>query len=109
MLVRPLLVLALATAASAAPAQAVLGDGSAANGKPRPLVIWHGLGDTAHSKGMDQFANFVRKTYPGIFVHSVIAPSDGSPNEESKAGWVSERWASAVSRSSASLERRRGR
>lgn len=58
--------------------------------KPRPLVIWHGMGDTAHSRGMDQFANSVRKMYPGIFVHSVIAPNEGSPSDESKAGWVSE-------------------
>lgn len=86
MLLSQLAQLLLATRAAAAPAQAVLGSSSSS---PRPLVIWHGLGDTAHSKGMDQFAAFVRDEFPGIFVHAVVAPNDGSPSDEQKAGWVS--------------------
>jgi hypothetical protein len=91
MLLSQLAQLLLATSAAAAPAQAVLGSTSSS---PRPLVIWHGLGDTAHSKGMDQFADFVRDEFPGIFVHAVVAPNDGSPSDEQKAGWVSgaSRW-----------------
>lgn len=100
---------------SAAPAQAVLGSagssgwssssGSNSNSNPRPLVIWHGLGDSAHSRGMDQFQDAVREMHPGIFVHSVIAPNDGSPSDESKAGWVScSRWQWGVWESTAELQ-----
>ncbi|BEI87849.1 uncharacterized protein CcaverHIS019_0105670 [Cutaneotrichosporon cavernicola] len=72
----------LLTAVVAVPTQTVLESSG-----PRPLVIWHGLGDTAHSKGMNQFADFVRDEYPGIFVHSVVSPNGGSPSDEQKAGW----------------------
>lgn len=89
MLVPQLVQLLLATTAAAAPTQAVLGPSSSKG--PRPLVIWHGLGDTAHSKGMDQFAEFVRDEFPGIFVHAVVSPNDASPSDEQKAGWVSAR------------------
>lgn len=54
---------------------------------PRPLVIWHGLGDTAHSDGMDEFIGIVRTRYPGIFVHSVVAPVNADPGSEQQAGW----------------------
>lgn len=54
---------------------------------PRPLVIWHGLGDTAHSGGMDEFIGIVRTRYPGIFVHSIVAPLNSGPSEEQRAGW----------------------
>lgn len=54
---------------------------------PRPLVIWHGLGDTAHSGGMDEFIGTVRTRYPGIFVHSVVSPLDKDPTAEQRAGW----------------------
>ncbi|GMK54298.1 hypothetical protein CspeluHIS016_0108840 [Cutaneotrichosporon spelunceum] len=74
--------LLLVSSAVAAPSQALLGSSG-----PRPLVIWHGLGDTAHSKGMDQFADYVRDEFPGIFVHAIVAPNEGSPRDEQKAGW----------------------
>lgn len=54
---------------------------------PRPLVIWHGLGDTAHSDGIDEFISIIRTRYPGIFVHSVVAPLNSGPSEEQRAGW----------------------
>ncbi|KAI0697270.1 alpha/beta-hydrolase [Cytidiella melzeri] len=38
---------------------------------PRPLVIWHGLGDSYGSPGILKFMEEIRSMYPGIFVHSV--------------------------------------
>lgn len=60
---------------------------SGARGFPRPLVLWHGLGDQAHSGGIDEFIADVRTRYPGIYVHSVVSPLDGSPEAEQRAGW----------------------
>ncbi|KAI0344713.1 alpha/beta-hydrolase [Trametopsis cervina] len=37
----------------------------------RPLVIWHGLGDSYGSEGILDFMDAIREMYPGIFVHSV--------------------------------------
>ncbi|KAF8556342.1 palmitoyl-protein thioesterase [Imleria badia] len=42
----------------------------------RPLVVWHGLGDTYASPGMVEFQNEVKKMHPGIFVHSVHIDQD---------------------------------
>lgn len=42
----------------------------------RPLVIWHGLGDTYASRGIIQFESEVKKLHPGIFVHSVYINRD---------------------------------
>ncbi|KAK1922121.1 putative palmitoyl-protein thioesterase [Papiliotrema laurentii] len=54
---------------------------------PRPLVIWHGLGDTALSEGISGFIADIQDLYPGIFVHSVQIPLNGSPDDERKAGF----------------------
>ncbi|KAG8721358.1 hypothetical protein FRC08_013721 [Ceratobasidium sp. 394] len=56
--------------------------------RPHPLVLWHGLGDSAHSEGMDQFALLIKDVHPGIFVHS-ISLSDNQ-NDDRKAGWFGE-------------------
>ena len=53
----------------------------------RPLVIWHGLGDTYASPGMVQFENEVKKMHPGIFVHSVYVDQDAKADK--RAGFVS--------------------
>ncbi|KAI5123852.1 hypothetical protein M0805_005670 [Coniferiporia weirii] len=37
----------------------------------RPLVLWHGLGDSYASAGMLEFANLIKGVHPGIFVHSI--------------------------------------
>ena len=55
---------------------------------PRPLVIWHGLGDTALSKGIQGFIEDIQSTRPGIFVYSVQIPEGGSEDDERKAGFV---------------------
>lgn len=79
--------------AAAAPAQQQQAplEAPAPAASPRPLVVWHGLGDTAHSEGMDAFADRVRELYPGIYVHNVVVPRDASSSQESRAGW----WGSA--------------
>ncbi|KAH7926689.1 alpha/beta-hydrolase [Leucogyrophana mollusca] len=51
----------------------------------RPLVIWHGLGDTYDSPGMLQFQSEVKKMHPGIFVHSVYI--DQNPKADQRAGF----------------------
>ena len=38
---------------------------------PRPLVIWHGLGDSYNSPGILEFIARVKDMHPGIFVHSI--------------------------------------
>ncbi len=90
-----LLALAVATVSSSASpikdrSQAVL---SASSFKPhnasRPLVIWHGLGDTAHSAGILGFIKDVQDIYPGMFVHSVKIPEEGTLEDERRAGFVS--------------------
>ncbi|WVO16415.1 hypothetical protein L204_104090 [Cryptococcus depauperatus] len=64
--------------------QVVLAPG---NNSPRPLVIWHGLGDTALSPGIQDFIERIRSIHPGIYVHSVQIPRDGSLDDERKAGF----------------------
>ncbi|KAJ7647520.1 palmitoyl-protein thioesterase [Roridomyces roridus] len=49
---------------------------SFASATPRPLVLWHGLGDSATSKGMLEFAQEIRGVHPGIFIHSVYLDED---------------------------------
>ncbi|KAG8753540.1 hypothetical protein FRC12_011503 [Ceratobasidium sp. 428] len=53
---------------------------------PHPLVLWHGLGDSAHSEGMDEFAELIKEVHPGIFVYSISLSDD--QNDDKKAGWV---------------------
>ncbi|KAG2043508.1 palmitoyl-protein thioesterase [Suillus americanus] len=49
----------------------------------RPLVIWHGMGDTYASPGMDNFQSEVKEMYPGIFIHSIFIDED--PNADQRA------------------------
>ncbi|CCO31251.1 palmitoyl-protein thioesterase [Rhizoctonia solani AG-1 IB] len=53
--------------------------------QPHPLVLWHGLGDSAHSAGMTEFAELIKQVHPGIFVHSIALSDDSSADQ--KAGW----------------------
>jgi hypothetical protein len=53
----------------------------------RPLVIWHGLGDTYASSGMDRFQSEVKEMHPGIFIHSIFIDED--PNADQRASFVS--------------------
>ncbi|KAF8629203.1 hypothetical protein AX17_005788 [Amanita inopinata Kibby_2008] len=52
---------------------------------PRPLVIWHGLGDWYSSPGIQQFASLVEDMYPGIFIHSIYIDDDAE--KDRRAGF----------------------
>ncbi|CAK5281414.1 unnamed protein product [Mycena citricolor] len=52
---------------------------------PRPLVVWHGLGDSAQSAGMLQFTEEVKAVHPGIFVHNVFISEND--DEDKRAGF----------------------
>ncbi|KAK9323364.1 Alpha/Beta hydrolase protein [Lipomyces orientalis] len=51
---------------------------TAALATPLPVVMWHGLGDSYDSDGMQRVAALIKDIYPGIFVHSVYLHSDSS-------------------------------
>ena len=53
----------------------------------RPLVVWHGLGDSYASPGMLEFVQLIKEMHPGIFVHSVYIDEDLEADQ--KAGFVS--------------------
>lgn len=53
----------------------------------RPLVIWHGLGDTANGEGIAGLMEDIKDMYPGIYIHSVQYPVSGSIDDERKAGF----------------------
>ncbi|KAF9467286.1 palmitoyl-protein thioesterase [Collybia nuda] len=52
---------------------------------PRPLVLWHGLGDSHSSPGMLQFASLIKDMHPGIFIHSISMDEDF--DKDRKAGF----------------------
>ena len=55
---------------------------------PRPLVIWHGMGDSYASDGMLEMISRIEDMHSGIFVHSVyLAEND---DDDKKAGFVRE-------------------
>lgn len=49
-------------------------------------VLWHGMGDSAHSAGMLEFADLCRSAHPGMFVHSIYIHED--LEKDQKAGFV---------------------
>ncbi|KAI0633680.1 alpha/beta-hydrolase [Trametes polyzona] len=51
----------------------------------RPLVIWHGLGDSYGSPGMLEFMSWIKEMHPGIFIHSVYLDED--LKEDERAGF----------------------
>lgn len=53
---------------------------------PRPLVLWHGLGDSYASPGMLEFASMIKNVHPGIFVHSVYIEEE--LDKDRQAGFV---------------------
>jgi palmitoyl-protein thioesterase len=52
----------------------------------RPLVIWHGMGDSYASEGMLDFAKEIGQVHEGIFVHSIYLDED--LDEDRRAGFV---------------------
>ena len=57
------------------------------NSSIRPLVLWHGLGDSYKSVGMLEFADLIRGVHPGIYVHNIWVNED--MEKDQKAGFVS--------------------
>ena len=53
---------------------------------PRPLVVWHGMGDSYASPGMVEFQETVERLHPGIFVHRIFLNEDAE--EDKKATYV---------------------
>lgn len=51
----------------------------------RPLVLWHGLGDSHSSPGMLEFMKLIGEVHPGIFIHSIYIYED--QGEDRKAGF----------------------
>ncbi|KAK0552082.1 hypothetical protein OC846_003047 [Tilletia horrida] len=49
-----------------------------------PIVIWHGLGDSAYSEGMQEVKAVLEDTHPGIFVHLVHLADNAAADQ--KAG-----------------------
>lgn len=87
---RTITILGLACIASAFPGrQQPLAPVPIKHASPRPLVVWHGLGDTSDSEGMATLKRDIEEMYPGIFVMSVKVPGEGSLDDERKAGFVS--------------------
>ncbi|WVQ77161.1 hypothetical protein IAR50_006844 [Cryptococcus sp. DSM 104548] len=84
----------LTLAAPASPEQVIFTNHGEMS-SPRPLVIWHGLGDTALSPGISNFINRTQEIHPGIYVHSVQVPESGTEDDERKAGF----WGNAVAQS----------
>jgi palmitoyl-protein thioesterase len=42
---------------------------------PRPVVFHHGMGDSAHSKGMKSIFDSIQQIAPEIFIHSISVSS----------------------------------
>ena len=59
----------------------------ASGSTPRPLVLWHGLGDSYGAPGILRFIDEVKKIHPGIFVYSVRFAE--SQDDDRKASFVS--------------------
>lgn len=54
--------------------------------KPHPLVIWHGLGDSAHSEGIESFMSQLKEAFPGLYIHS-ITQDPSSDSEDRRQGF----------------------
>ena len=53
--------------------------------KPHPVIVWHGLGDSAYAEGMQDFAKSLKEAFPGIYVHLVTLADSTSADQ--KAGF----------------------
>lgn len=56
--------------------------------QPRPLVLWHGLGDSYNAPGMLEFIEEMKGVHSGLFVHSVHLAE--TLEDDRKAGYVSD-------------------
>ncbi|ABN66895.2 predicted protein [Scheffersomyces stipitis CBS 6054] len=49
---------------------------------PKPVVLWHGLGDNFNSSGMHKVATIFESLHPDIYVHSVQLAEDPASDEQ---------------------------
>ncbi|KAK9239404.1 Alpha/Beta hydrolase protein [Lipomyces kononenkoae] len=76
---------------------------------PRPVVLWHGLGDAYDSDGMQRIAALIHEMHPGIFVHSVYLNSESSEDsKQSLMGRVDDQIASVCDQLASIPELERG-
>jgi len=66
---------------------AVIGDDDGDDGgddedPPLPVVIWHGLGDSADAAGLRDVANLINDIHPGTYVHIVSLADRGSNDRQ---------------------------
>lgn len=58
---------------------------------PRSVVIWHGMGDHAQSKGMQSVKAFIEEEHPGIYVHVIqLADKDDADRNAGFFGNINE-------------------
>lgn len=58
---------------------------------PHPVVVWHGLGDSAYSEWLARFKAHLEAAYPGIFVYILaLAPTPLTDQRASVLGNVNE-------------------
>lgn len=50
--------------------------------KPHPLVIWHGLGDSAYADGLTELKQSLEEAIPGLFVHLIYLGEDASSDRK---------------------------
>ncbi|KAK3186382.1 hypothetical protein K4F52_004920 [Lecanicillium sp. MT-2017a] len=53
------------------------------NDTPLPLVIWHGLGDTFNSEGIQAVGEIADEIHPGTFVYSISVAGDDAGADRS--------------------------
>ncbi|KAJ1598133.1 hypothetical protein NDA14_005698 [Ustilago hordei] len=78
--------------------------------KPHPLVIWHGLGDSAHSEGIETFMSQLKEAFPGLYIHSVTqdATSDSEDRRQGFFGHINDQVQNACEQLAAIDELRDG-
>ncbi|KAF9284454.1 hypothetical protein BGZ68_004684 [Mortierella alpina] len=81
----PALCLSLAALVACIGSAAAAGAVSTPGGSLRPIVFYHGMGDSAHSKGMVQLFESIEDIAPGIFIHSISLAD--SESDDQRAGF----------------------
>ncbi|KAF9957020.1 hypothetical protein BGZ72_002258 [Mortierella alpina] len=82
----PVLCLSLAALVACAGSSTAAAAAVSSPGEPlRPIVFYHGMGDSAHSKGMTQLFESIEDMAPGIFIHSVSLAD--SESDDQRAGF----------------------
>jgi len=59
------------------------GSSSDASTTPLPVLVWHGLGDSADADGMTSVAELLTTVHPGTYVHIISLAADGGADRSS--------------------------